>query len=148
MTDPINIASERFEQHYSCSQAVFSAFAPHYGLTEEQAVKLASPFGGGMARQGQVCGAVTGALMVIGLARGATDPKDKETIYRLGQEFMQKFEARHGSVLCRELIDFDMRVPEEYQTAKDTKVFSTLCPKFVQTAAEIIAELIKSSATK
>ena len=95
-----------------------------------------------MAHQGHVCGAVTGALMVIGLARGSTDPKDKEIVYRLGQEFMQKFEARHGSILCRELIDYDMRVPEEYQAARDTKVFATLCPKFVQSAAEIISEIL------
>jgi C_GCAxxG_C_C family probable redox protein len=142
MTDPIQIANERFSQQYSCSQAVLSAFAPRFGLTEEQAIKLASPFGGGVARQGHVCGAVTGALMVIGLACGSTDPKDKETVYRLGQEFMQKFEARHGSMLCRELIDFDMRVPEEYQAARDTKVFTTLCPKFVGGAAEIISEIL------
>jgi C_GCAxxG_C_C family probable redox protein len=76
MTDPIQIANERFAQQYSCSQAVFSAFAPQFGISDEQAIKLASPFGGGMARQGQVCGAVSGALMAIGLARGSTDPNN------------------------------------------------------------------------
>ena len=144
MTDPKQIANERFAQQYSCSQAVFSAFAPQFGISNEQAIKLASPFGGGMARQGQVCGAVSGALMVIGPARGSTDPNNKETAYRLGQEFMQKFEARHGTVLCRELIEYDLRVPEEYQAAKDIKVFTMLCPSFVQSAVEIVVELLET----
>jgi C_GCAxxG_C_C family probable redox protein len=142
MTNPVQIANVRFSQHYSCSQSVFSAFAPRFGLTDEQAIKLASPFGGGIAHQGHVCGAVTGALMAIGLARGKTDPKDKDAVYQVAQAFMQKFEEKHGTVLCRELIDYDMRVPEEYQAARDQKVFTTLCPNFVQSAVEIVVELL------
>jgi C_GCAxxG_C_C family probable redox protein len=142
MTDPIQVANKRFSQHYSCSQSVFSAFASRFGLTDEQALKLASPFGGGIAHQGHVCGAVTGALMAIGLARGKTDPQDKDAVYQVAQAFMQKFEEKHGTILCRELIDYDMRVPEEYQAARDQKVFTTLCPNFVQSAVEIVAELL------
>ncbi len=142
MTDPVQTTNERFSKSYSCSQAVFSAFASRLGLTDEQAIKLASPFGGGTARQGYVCGAVTGALMVIGLARGTTDPKDKDAIYQLGQEFIKRFEARHGTVLCRELTGYDFRNPEEYQAAKDQEISTSVCPKFVQSAAEIVSEFL------
>ncbi len=143
MTDPIKTANERFSGPYSCSQAVFSAFAPRYGITDEQAIKIASTFGGGIALQGHICGAVTGALMVIGLAaNGVVDPEDKENIYRRGQEFMQQFESRHDTVLCRELTGYDFRVPDEFQAAKEQKLSTTLCPKFVNSAAELLLELL------
>jgi C_GCAxxG_C_C family probable redox protein len=70
MYDPIQLASERFEQGYSCSQSILSAFASQFGLAEEFAIKISSPFGGGIARQGETCGAVTGALMVLALEFG------------------------------------------------------------------------------
>lgn len=143
MTNPVDVAVTRFSQPYSCSQAVLSAFASELGLSDEQATKLASPFGGGMALQGRVCGAVTAALMVIGLARGTSDPKDKEAAYRLGQEFMQRFEAQHDSVLCRELIGYNLSAPEEYQAAKKLEVFTKACPKFVRSAAKLVTALIE-----
>ena len=142
MTEPIDIAIERFNGRYSCSQSVFSAFAPRYGLSDETALKIASPFGGGMARQGHVCGAVSGALMVLGLARGSADPQDKETIYQLSQEFMARFEALHTSMLCRELIGYDLSVPEQARAARDTGVTGQRCPAFVRSAAEILVELL------
>lgn len=142
MTNPVDIAVERFEGPYSCSQAVFSAFAPQYGLTDELAVKISAPFGGGMARQGNVCGAVSGALMVIGLARGSVDPKDKQLVYRLGEEFIQRFESGHTSVLCRDLLGFDLSDSEQAQTARDQGLFTRLCPAFVRNAAEILFEML------
>ena len=90
-------------QSFNCSQSVLSAFAAQYGLDKETALKLASPFGGGVARRGEICGAVTGALLVLGLARGADKPAGKDEIYRLSQEFMRLFEEKHGTLLCREL---------------------------------------------
>lgn len=143
MTDPIAIANQRFDGPYSCSQAIFSAFAPLYGLSDEQAVKISSPFGGGLAQQGHVCGAVSGALMVIGLAaNGSTDPEDKENVYRLGQEFLEKFSARHETIACRELTGYDFSNPGELQAAKDKQVSTTRCPKFVNSAAELLVEIL------
>jgi C_GCAxxG_C_C family probable redox protein len=142
VTNPVDIAVERFDGPYSCSQAVFSAFAPQYGLTDELAVKISAPFGGGMSRQGNVCGAVSGALMVIGLARGSVDPKDKQLVYRLGEEFIQRFESGHTSVLCRDLLGFDLSDPVQVQAARDQGVSTRLCPAFVRNAAEILTELL------
>ncbi len=142
MTDPVESAVQRFNGPYSCAQAVLSAFAPSCGLSEAQAVKLAAPFGGGMARSGHVCGAVNAALMVIGLARGSDDPADKEDTYRLAGQFLSRFSDRHAEVNCRELIGFNLSVPEHARAAKDAQVFIRVCPGFVRSAAEILVDLL------
>ena len=109
------------------------------------ALKLASPFGGGVARRGELCGAVTGALLALGLARGADKPAGKEEIYRLSQEFMRLFEEKHSSLLCRDLIDCDISTPAGYQSAAEKRVFTTICPGLVRDAAEIVQTLLESA---
>jgi len=141
MTDPIQVANERFSQHYSCSQSVFSAFASRFGLTDEQALKLASPFGG-VAHQGYVCGAITGALMALGLARGSDTAETKDETYRMAEDFIRRFRERHDTILCRELIGVDISTPEGLQKAREQNVFATACPGFVKDAAELVAEFL------
>jgi C_GCAxxG_C_C family probable redox protein len=143
MTTPTEKAAAIFSQKFNCCQAVFSAFAPQFGLDEETALKLASPFGGGVARQGEVCGAVTGALLAIGLARSAGNPASNPETYRLSQEFLRKFEETHGTILCRNLIDFDISNPAGYQTAADAGVFVTICPGLVRDAVEIVQAVLE-----
>jgi len=145
MPTPAEIAVTVFSQHYNCSQSVFSAFAPQFGLDQETALKLASPFGGGVARRGEVCGAVTGALLALGLARGADKPAGKEDIYRLSQEFMRLFEQKHAALLCRDLIATDISTPAGYQAAAEKLVFTTICPVLVQDAVEIVQKLLETA---
>jgi C_GCAxxG_C_C family probable redox protein len=145
MTNPPEIAVARFRQNFNCAQSVFVAFAPQLGMDESQAFKLASPFGGGVARRGQTCGAVTGALMALGLAQEADTPAGKEDAYRLGEEFLQRFEARHATILCRELIDCDISTPEGRQQAREKSAFTALCPLFVRDAAEIVQAMLAST---
>jgi C_GCAxxG_C_C family probable redox protein len=135
-------AEATFSQSYNCSQSVFSVFAVEAGLDEKIALRLASPFGGGLARRGEVCGAVTGGLMALGLVRGTDTPASKEEIYRLSQEFMDRFKARHVSLLCRELIDCDITTPEKHQAAAAKGVFRSICPLLVREAAEMVQELL------
>ena len=142
MTNPPEIAIARFRQNFNCAQSVFVAFAPQLGMDESQALKLASPFGGGVARRGQICGAVTGALMALGLAQGAETPAGKEGAYRLGEKFLQRFESRHATILCRELLDCDISTPEGLQQAREKGAFTALCPLFVRDAAEIVQALL------
>jgi C_GCAxxG_C_C family probable redox protein len=142
MTIPSEIAVARFHQGFNCSQSVLVAFAPQLGLDESQALKLASPFGGGVARRAQTCGAVAGALMALGLARGADTPAGKEAAYRLGQEFLQRFESRHATILCRELLGCDISTPEGRQQALEQGAFTSLCPLFVRDAAEIAQAML------
>ena len=145
MATPGEIAGTVFSQNFNCSQSVFSAFAARFGLDRETALKLASPFGGGVARRGEVCGAVTGALLALGLARGVEAPAGKEEIYRLSQEFMCLFEEKHNTVLCRDLIACDLSTPAGYQAAAEKRVFTTICPVLVQDAVEIVQKLLEAA---
>jgi C_GCAxxG_C_C family probable redox protein len=145
MATPAEIAVTIFSQNFNCSQSVFSAFAPQFVLDRVTALKLASPFGGGVARRGEICGAVTGALLALGLAHGAETPAGKEEIYRLSQEFMRLFEKKNKSVLCRDLIACDLNTPAGYQSATEKKVFTTICPVLVQDAVEIVQKLLKAA---
>ncbi|MHB8157724.1 MAG: C-GCAxxG-C-C family protein, partial [Desulfocucumaceae bacterium] len=109
--------------------------------------KIATPFGGGMASQGETCGAVTGALMVIGLRygnisnwRGEDAAKDKT--YATAMELISRFKSINGTVRCKELLGCDLSTPEGRELSKERNLFTTLCPKFVRDAAEIVKELL------
>ena len=145
MTTPAETAAIIFSQSFNCSQAVFLAFAPQFGLDKQTALKLASPFGGGVARRGEVCGAVTGALLTLGLARGADQPAGKEEIYRLSQEFMRRFEEKHATIICRELINCDLSTSAGYQAATEKRVFTSICPGLVREAVEIVQALLETA---
>jgi C_GCAxxG_C_C family probable redox protein len=140
-----DIAVACFKEGFNCSQAVLAAFAPELGLEREAALRVAGAFGGGMGRTGQTCGAVTGALMVLGLKHGqvsAADRPAKEHTYALAREFVAQFEARHGSALCRELLGYDIGTPEGMQAIKEKGLHHSLCPKLVGDAAEILERLL------
>ena len=135
-----------FKEGFSCSQAMLSTYGPQLGLNHELALKVSGAFGGGMARMGETCGAVTGAFMVIGLKYGKTKVEDeqaKERAYSLVREFVDRFKSRNGSIVCRELLGCDISTPEGSDLAKEKNLFATLCPKFVQDAAEIIEQILE-----
>jgi C_GCAxxG_C_C family probable redox protein len=142
MTNPIQTTQDLFAQGFSCSQAVFSAYAPRFGIDLETALKLASPFGGGVARQGDVCGAVTGALLALGLRRGSATVEEKDETYRIAEDFIMRFRGRHGTILCRELIGHDLSTPGGLQSAREQKVFTTICPEVVRDAAELLVQFM------
>jgi C_GCAxxG_C_C family probable redox protein len=124
---------------------VLSSFGEELGLGRELALKVAGAFGGGMARMGETCGAVTGALMVIGLKYGMTQAKDeaaRDKTYKLAHEFAARFKARHGSMVCRELLGYDLSKPDERKAALEKGLFTTLCPQLVRDAVEIVEQLL------
>ncbi len=134
-----------FNQGFNCAQSVFSAFSSQLGLPSDIALKIGAPFGAGVGRMGEVCGAVNGAMMVIGLKFGhinADDVETKEEAYGMAKKFINSFRERNGSIICRELLKYDLSKPEEYKMAQDQGLFTSLCPKLVQDAAEIISEIL------
>lgn len=145
MKTPCAAAAAYFERKFNCAQCVLAAFAPNLGLDEKTALRLTSPLGGGLARRGEVCGAVNGALLVLGLARGSETPDGKDQTYRLAQDFLARFEQRHGSLICRELLGYDIRDPQERERAAQAGVFSRLCPLFVSGAAEILQSMLETN---
>jgi C_GCAxxG_C_C family probable redox protein len=139
-------AADYFARGCNCSQAVLAAYAEQFGLTEEQALKVAGGFGGGMGRMAETCGAVTGAIMVIGLKFASTTPGDiqgKENAYAVVREFVHRFKGRNVTVLCRELLDCDISTPEGMKRAQQEKLIKKCCPKLIQDAAEILDQLIE-----
>ncbi|MCQ2979378.1 MAG: C-GCAxxG-C-C family protein [Clostridia bacterium] len=134
-----------FNEGYLCSQAVFMAYAKDLGLTKEQAAKIAGPFGSGM-RIAETCGAVTGALMVIGMIYGISDPKDlkaKQHQNHATEEFIRKFERIETSVKCKDLLRCDIRTPEGRQFAIENNLFKCFCPKMVGRACDMLKEVIE-----
>lgn len=143
------VAESRFRSGFLCSQAVLSAFAPDLGMDVETALKLGAPFGGGVAGMGEMCGAVTGACMAIGLRHGRTKADDQESEDRtnaLVREFVVAFKERHGSIVCRELLGCDISTPEGGRLARASNLFGTLCSAFVSDAAKIVEPLLEADA--
>jgi arsenate reductase len=138
--DRVRAALSRFAEGFNCAQAVFSVYAEHLGLDRDTALKLAAGFGGGMGRMASTCGAVTGAFLVLGLRHGAATPdrEAKEAIYSRVGEFAGRFQARHGSLVCRELLGCDISDPDGLRRARESGLFASVCPKLVQDACEIL----------
>jgi len=136
-----------FNEGLNCTQAVLSTFGPKFGLDRENAIKIAGAFGSGMG-MGVTCGAVTGALMVIGLKhakldRGSLFSRDKTE--DIAHEFVVRFKMRNATTECRELLGCDVSTYAGLRAAKKEKHFKIRCPKFVQDAAEILEELFNSN---
>lgn len=146
MIDRVAKARERFDEGFSCAQAVFSAFAEEI-LGREAALRTASSFGAGMARRGDTCGAVTGALMVLGLLYGRAEADDtdaKELNYLLANRLIDRFEAKAGSRVCRELVGFDPGTEEGRRRFHEDPELLERCAGYVGEAAAILAEIIAS----
>lgn len=138
------IAQAYFSQGFSCSQAVAAAFAADFALDPALLLRAAAAFGGGIGRSGDTCGAVAGALMVIGLRYGITqaDPPAKERTYERAREFMARFQARNGALHCRDLLGFDFATPEGQAAIRERKLTHTICPGLVASAVEILAAML------
>lgn len=141
-------ALDYFAKKFHCSQAVLAAFADECGLTEEQALKLGACFGSGM-RKGEVCGACTGALMVLGALYGQYDAADTESrinANEVNDKMMSRFSDKCGSYICNDLLKCDISTQEGVKFARENKLFTEFCPKMVANAVEIIEQIISEQA--
>lgn len=141
-------ATERFLSGYNCAQSVLFAYGPDLGLDADTALKISTGFGGGIARQGEVCGAITGGVMVLGLKYGrgiqqdrtATDNTCQKTI-----ELMSQFKKRHGSCQCRELLNgCDLTTAEGKLRFKEQDLKYKTCVGCVQTVVETLEKIVNS----
>ena len=138
-------AGDLFMKNCNCAQAVLMAFQDLTGLDATLAAKLSSPFGGGMGRQREVCGAVSGMLMVAGILYGYVDPGEndaaKKEHYALVQELCARFREEAGSIICRELLDNPSSDPNP--SPRTAEYYATRpCARFVMLAARILDEYI------
>ncbi|MBN1179679.1 MAG: C_GCAxxG_C_C family protein [Anaerolineae bacterium] len=127
-----------FEDDHNCAQSVLMAVGPQWGLDAALARRVAAPFGGGIVGQGRTCGAVTGALMAIGLRYGDAPTVEMEAA---AAAFLERFRARHTTTVCKELLRLDIGISDELEWAREEGVFATRCTQFVRDAVEILGEL-------
>lgn len=149
MTDKKEKALGLFMEGYNCSQSVFMAFADLFGISEDAAKKISAGLGGGVGRQREVCGAVSGAAMVIGSIKAAENGDDnegKKANYELVREFCDEFKERNdGTIICREMLEIaDEKKESATPDERNAKYYeSRPCAKAVYDAAEILEEIIK-----
>ena len=139
-------AVELFVEGYNCAQAVAAAFGDLTGLDEKTAARMASCFGGGMGRMREVCGAVSGMLMVAGVLYGYDDPKatkEKRELYAQVQAMAGQFRQELGSIVCRDLLK---NPPSDPNPTPRTEQFykDRPCARMVATAAGIMDEFIEA----
>jgi C_GCAxxG_C_C family probable redox protein len=137
-------AVKHFMKSMNCSQAVLETFAPSFGMEVEAARRIAAAFAGGMG-MGAECGAVTGALMVIGMRYGKTkskDPKADEKTFTKSAEFIKEFRTRHNQVRCSALLGANMGTTDGFGKAERMGYFVSRCPHFVSSSVEILEKLL------
>ena len=140
-------AAELFLSGYNCAQAVAVAFTDVTGLTEAQAAKMASAFGGGMGRMREVCGAVSGMLMVLSYVYGYDTPGDdisKKRLYGQVQALAAGFRAENGSIICREILKNPPSDPNPTPRTADFYA-KRPCAKMVMTAARLLEQFMEEN---
>ncbi len=141
-------AIENFMKGYNCSQAVTLAFADLVPMDESTLLKLASSFGGGMGRLREVCGAVSGMFMITGLLYGYDGPETGEVKaehYARIQELAKRFEEKHGTIICREMLGLNVRHDSPVPEARTKEYYQKRpCAEIVGDAAEILEQFINA----
>ena len=137
-------AAAYFNQDYNCAQSVLLTMQEFYGIPKTDLIpKIATAFGGGIGRRGSLCGALTGAVMAIGLKHG-TDKTvliEKEKAYQIALKFYDRFTKECGSPFCKELIGYDLTDPENLEKLRKSNVRNEKCSGFVKKAVEILISL-------
>lgn len=141
-------AKELFVAGANCAQAVLCAFQEETGLEQELLMKMASGFGGGMARMREVCGAVSGMFMAFDLLKGSasfTDKDAKDAQYAFLQRLAGEFKAETGSIICRELLGLESKGPDAPVSTPRTPSFykKRPCAEMVALAAGILASALE-----
>lgn len=140
------VAEEFFRGGMNCAQAVVAAFEDVTGFDRDTSMKVAAALGGGMCRMREVCGAVSGCMVVLGMAEGEGSDSDhakKAELYKKGQMLAEAFKGEMGSIVCRELLGLpdgkSEAVPEKRTDAYYKK---RPCAEIVRIAAEKLREII------
>ena len=145
MSEHAALARKLFFEGYNCSQAVFCAFCDVTGLDMDAAARMASSFGGGLGRLREVCGAVSGAALALGILKGYSDPGDydaKKAHYVRVQEFARRFREANGAIVCRELLG-GAQAGGAPEARSDAFYRKRPCPNLVVSAAEILDDMLK-----
>ena len=137
-------AVNNFRNGYNCAQSVLLTFAGKIGLKDDEALRLASSFGGGMGRLREVCGAVSAMFMIAGFLKGYTEPDNdiaKANHYKLIQDLATEFKSKHGTIICRELLGLDGTEFSPVPSARTDEYYKERpCEEFIKCVAMIVEE--------
>jgi len=136
MNEKVKSAAALFDEGFYCSQSVLGAFCEQYGLDNETTYKISCGLNSG-ARCSEICGAVTGAILVIGLKYGST----RQICNQKTEEFVKIFKAKNGEVVCRNILGCDISTPDGKEKAIGENLFNTTCRDMVISAVEILTDL-------
>ena len=142
MGNKTELALELYDAGFSCSQSVFGAFCESYGLERKTGLRLSNGLAGGV-QQADICGAVSGAALVVGLKHGqfeAADKNSRQHCNKMVREFLAEFKKRHGCTGCRELLGLDASTQEGRAEGLKRDLFKTVCRGLITSAAGILEE--------
>ncbi|MGD0517315.1 MAG: C-GCAxxG-C-C family protein [Thermoguttaceae bacterium] len=136
------VALEKFIEGYNCAQSVFYCFCDDLQFDKNTALKLACGFGAGMGRKEEVCGAVTGGIIILGAKYGRGENADRsatELTYKKTRELMDRFAAKHGTFICRQLLGgCELTTEDGRKHYKENDLFNKVCKPCVQNVVEIL----------
>lgn len=132
-----------FNNGLNCAQAILTAFGEKYGIDPETAKKIGRPWGGGIGRMGEICGAMTGAITLLGYAveTQGDEAEARDQVSAAVQSFSKQFSERNGSLVCRDILGADFATGEGRKRIKEEALVKTRCPKFVEDAGDILAKM-------
>ncbi len=142
-------AVELYNKGYTCTQSILASFAPRYDLPQNLAFRIGEPFGAGTGCTGGRCGAVMGAIMVLGLQYGSTLSSDDAArlfTYQRVHVLIHRFTEIHGSIECTDLLGYNLSDPQQFQTVCEKDLFNQLCPALVRDAGRILMEMLEAEA--
>lgn len=147
MSERTQRAVELFKSGFNCSQSVFAAFAGEFGMDEETALKVSAGLGGGVGRAREVCGAVSGAAMLVGFKYGATDGDDaeaKQRCYQVVQQIIAEFKENNPSIVCRELLELNEGAGTDPKPEARTEQYykKRPCVQLVEDAARAVEKIL------
>lgn len=140
------VAIAKFINGYNCAQAVFYAFCDNLNFEKDTALRISCGFGAGMGRKEEVCGAISGGIMVIGMIFGRGEDQNRslmEQTYSMTRLLMDKFTERQGTFICRRLIgNCELTTPEGQNEFKEKDLLNKVCKECVRNVIEIIEDII------
>ncbi len=146
MKSKSEVAVQKFLEGFNCAQSVFYSFCDNLGFEKNTALKIACGFGAGMGRKEEVCGAVSGGIMVLGTRYGRGEKDDRtatEVTYAKTRELMSQFEKKHGTFICRKLINgCELTTEEGQRQFKENDLLNKRCKVCVQSVVEILENIM------